>query len=143
MRFDFIEQHARTFPVRLMCSVLGVSASGYYAWRSSPDSARAIANWRLLQAVQRLHARHRLRYSSPRVHGFHGFFPRALAALMPACVRSEISERSSCATASRTCKEKIPYRIAVSIGLRRERKYAFLASNVPMTSGRWLTERPS
>ncbi len=28
MRFGFIEQHARTWPVRLMCRVLGVSASG-------------------------------------------------------------------------------------------------------------------
>ena len=68
MRFGFIEQHARTFPVRLMCRVLGVSASGYYAWRSRPESPRAMANRRLLQQVQRLHARHQGRYGSPRMH---------------------------------------------------------------------------
>ena len=68
MRFGFIEQHARTWPVRLMCRVLCVSASGYYAWRSRPESHRAIANRRLLQEVQRLHAQHQGRYGSPRMH---------------------------------------------------------------------------
>jgi putative transposase len=68
MRFGFIEQHARTWPVRLMCRVLRVSASGYYAWRSRPESHRAIANRRLLQEVHRLHAQHQGRYGSPRMH---------------------------------------------------------------------------
>lgn len=68
MRFRFIEQHARTYPVRLMCRVLQVSPSGYYAWRSRPESARAKANRRLLQEVQSLHARHQGRYGSPRMH---------------------------------------------------------------------------
>ena len=68
MRFVFIEQHARIYPVRLMCRVLGVSPSGYYAWRSRPESQRALANQRLLQEVRRLHARHHGRYGSPRMH---------------------------------------------------------------------------
>jgi transposase InsO family protein len=68
MRFGFIEQHARTFPVRLMCRVLGVSPSGYYAWRSRPESSRALADRRLLREVHRLHARHQGRYGSPRGH---------------------------------------------------------------------------
>ena len=68
MRFGFIEQHARTYPVRLMCRVLEVSPSGYYACRSRPESARAAANRSLLQDVQRLHSQHRGRYGSPRIH---------------------------------------------------------------------------
>jgi len=68
MKFRFIEQHARTYPVRLMCRVLQVSPSGYYAWRSRPESPRAIANRRLLQEVQRLHGQHHARYGSPRMH---------------------------------------------------------------------------
>ncbi|PVE20966.1 IS3 family transposase [Microvirga sp. KLBC 81] len=68
MRFGFIEQHARTFPVRLMCRVLKVSPSGYYAWRSRPESKRALANRRLLQDIQRLHGHHHGRYGSPRTH---------------------------------------------------------------------------
>ena len=68
MRFRFIEQHARTYPVRLMCRVLEVSPSGYYAWRSRPESARATANRSLLQDVHRLHSQHRGRYGCPRIY---------------------------------------------------------------------------
>ena len=31
MRFEFIREHSATWPIRLMCRVLQVSASGYYA----------------------------------------------------------------------------------------------------------------
>lgn len=68
MRFRFIEQHARAYPVRLMCRVLQVSPSGYYAWRSRPESRRALANRGLLQEVHRLHGQHQGRYGSPRMH---------------------------------------------------------------------------
>jgi len=68
VRFRFIEPHARTFPARFMCRVLQVSSSGYYAWRSRPESPRAIANRGLLPEVQRLHRQHHGRYGSPRIH---------------------------------------------------------------------------
>ena len=51
-----------------MCRVLGVSASGYYAWRSRPESTRAAANRQLLADVRRLQADHHGRYGSPRMH---------------------------------------------------------------------------
>lgn len=68
MSFQFIRDHAGRWPVRLMCRVLEVSASGYYAWRGRPDSARAVANRALLADVRRLHAEHHGRYGSPRMH---------------------------------------------------------------------------
>ena len=68
MRFRFIEQHARTWPVRLVCRVLQVSPSGYYGWRSRPESARSAADRHLLEDVRRIHAGHHGRYGSPRVH---------------------------------------------------------------------------
>ncbi|WP_425429081.1 IS3 family transposase [Azospirillum thermophilum] len=68
MRFRFIEDHRDEFPTRLMCSVLEVSASGYYAWRGRPESQRAAANRQLLVEVRRVHGHHHGRYGSPRVH---------------------------------------------------------------------------
>jgi len=68
MSFRFIRDHADRWPIRLMCRVLEVSASGYYAWRNRPDSARAVANRALLTDVRRLHAEHHGRYGSPRMH---------------------------------------------------------------------------
>ena len=68
MTFAFIEQHASTWPVRLMCRVLDVSHSGYYDWRSRPESARSASNRRLLDDVRRIHVGHQQRYGSPRVH---------------------------------------------------------------------------
>src|SRR5205823_14024810 len=68
MRFRFIEDHRDVFLVRMMCAVLEVSASGYYAWRERPESRRAAADRELLTEVRRVHANSRRRYGSPRVH---------------------------------------------------------------------------
>jgi transposase InsO family protein len=68
MRFRFVEDHRAVFPVRLMCSVLEVSASGYYAWRRRPESVRSAANRLLLEDIRRVHADSRRRYGSPRIH---------------------------------------------------------------------------
>jgi putative transposase len=67
MSFRFIRDHAGRWPIRLMCRVLEVSASGYYAWRNRPDSARVVANRALLTDVRRLHGEHHGRYGSPRM----------------------------------------------------------------------------
>ena len=68
MSFRFIRDHAVLWPIRLMRRVLKVPATGYYAWRNRPDSARAVANRALLIDVRRLHADHHGRYGSPRMH---------------------------------------------------------------------------
>lgn len=56
MIFQFIADHRHLFPVRLMCRVLGVSPSGFYAWRGRPPSQRTLANRQLLEHIKRLHA---------------------------------------------------------------------------------------
>ena len=59
--------HAREFEVKIMCHVLGVSESGYYAWRQRLPNARAEANVALLAHIRRVHQDSRQTYGSPRI----------------------------------------------------------------------------
>jgi putative transposase len=67
-RFRFVEQEKARFPVRTLCRVLGVSPSGYYAWRSRGPSARVLSDAALAAEIRRSHARSRGTYGAPRVH---------------------------------------------------------------------------
>ena len=60
--------HQDEFPVRRMCRVLGVSSSGYYAWRSRPASLRQGEAAILLTEIRRVHEHSRQTYGSPRIH---------------------------------------------------------------------------
>ena len=51
--FEFIEAHREAFPVRVMCALYEVSASGFYAWRSRPVSERAVEDDRVVQHIER------------------------------------------------------------------------------------------
>lgn len=68
MRFQFIEAHRDEFPVTRMCQVLGVSTSGYYAWRSRPVSARKMANQELVDQIKVIHVESYQTYGSPRIY---------------------------------------------------------------------------
>ena len=67
MRFAFIQQHAEEFPVDLMCEVLAVSRSGYYAWRDRPVSGQARRREQLVELIQAAHVGSRQIYGSPRI----------------------------------------------------------------------------
>jgi putative transposase len=68
MIFSLVKQQRDIWPVRLQCKVLGVSASGYYAWLKRQPSKRAVANQNLLGHIRRIHWDSHKRYGSPRVH---------------------------------------------------------------------------
>lgn len=67
MRFAFIRQHAARHAVRLLCRVLSVSPSGYYAWLSRPPSCRQADNLRLLGKIRHLFKASRQTYGSPSI----------------------------------------------------------------------------
>ena len=66
--FAFIEAEKACFPISFMCRHLGVSTSGYYAWRDRPLSARAVADAELAERITKIHAESRGTYGAPRIH---------------------------------------------------------------------------
>jgi putative transposase len=53
--------------VATCCRVLGLSKSGFYAWRDRPPSARAVANAALLEDIRRIHVASRETYGAPMI----------------------------------------------------------------------------
>ena len=54
--------------VTVMCAVMKVSLSGYYAWRKRPESARTRANQALGMLVKQAFEHSRKTYGSPRIY---------------------------------------------------------------------------
>ena len=67
MRFEFIRAEKARFPVRLMCRLLEVSRSGFYAWLKRRDSLE-LNDRRLLQLIREIFAQSRETYGSPRIY---------------------------------------------------------------------------
>jgi len=56
------------FPVRTLCRVLKVSASGFYAWHDRPPSPRALEDAVLTERIRRIHLASDGNYGSPNIH---------------------------------------------------------------------------
>jgi len=67
MRFAFVAEKAELGVARL-CRSLGVSRSGFYAWKLRPQSAHDIVDERLKARVHEAHRIGRRYYGSPRVY---------------------------------------------------------------------------
>lgn len=68
MKYAAIAAHQSEFSVSLMCRVLGVSRSGFYAWAEREPSGRAREDQRLLLEIRSIHRASQETYGSPRVH---------------------------------------------------------------------------
>jgi putative transposase len=55
-------------PVSLMCGLLGVSESGFWAWSKRPPSDRALHDAWLTERIRQVHEASSGRYGSPRIH---------------------------------------------------------------------------
>jgi putative transposase len=67
MRFKLIDVAKEDFPVQRLCTVLDVSPSGYFAWRSRPASPRQREDLVLLAHIRSSFALSRGTYGSPRM----------------------------------------------------------------------------
>jgi putative transposase len=101
------------FPIAAMARVLGVSASGYHAWRGRAPSARAVEDKMLLKKVRTVHATSRETYGSPRIHAElratgHRHGRKRIARLMRAAALTGASRRREGVTTTRRDKDARP-----------------------------------
>lgn len=68
MRCAAIERHSGLYALVMMCRLLEVKRSTYYAWRRRPESRRATEDRRLRLEIEVSHKASDRSYGSPRVH---------------------------------------------------------------------------
>jgi transposase InsO family protein len=84
MKYQFVAAYQAEHRLTRLCQTLGVSRSGYYAWRRRPASPRTRANARLVGQMQQLHRQTKERYGAVKLW-------RALLALGVACGRHRVA----------------------------------------------------
>jgi transposase InsO family protein len=67
-KYQFVAAHASEYPITLLCRVLGLARSGYYAWRVRSVSGREERDQQLTSQIQTIFTDSRRTYGSPRVH---------------------------------------------------------------------------
>jgi len=98
MKFRFIEKHQNKYSTGRICELLGVSRSGYYAWKKRKPSQRDQINQALIDHIRRIHKMSRKAYGSPRVY-------------------AQLKKQGY------TCNQKTVARLMRQEGLKGQRKY--------------------
>ena len=68
MKYQFVENNRHRYGVKLLCEVLQISRSGYYAARHRPPSEHRQRQAALTARIGVIHAASRETYGAPRVH---------------------------------------------------------------------------
>lgn len=68
MIFQFIEENRQQHKPTRLCTLFGVSKSGYYAWRNRPESAHRQYDKVLMIVIKELHQGYRRAYGAARLH---------------------------------------------------------------------------
>lgn len=70
MKYAFMAAHEQEFSVKQMSKGLGVSRSGYYAWKERRPSRRAQTDEAMLVDMRAIYEKSRKTYGSPRIHAY-------------------------------------------------------------------------
>jgi len=68
VKYAYMAARGSEYPLGLLCRVLGVSRSGYFAWSGRAESRRSEERRRLLGRIRAVHEASRKTYGSPRIH---------------------------------------------------------------------------
>jgi len=68
MKYAFIHEHRPQFSLSVLCRMLQVTCSGYYAWQQRPRSKRRQQDEQVLVHIRKIYEQSQGRYGSPRVH---------------------------------------------------------------------------
>jgi putative transposase len=68
MRYRFVAAERASYPVRLLCRIVGVAVSGFYAWLRRAPSRRRADDRRVSERIEEVFTSSRQTYGSPRIH---------------------------------------------------------------------------
>jgi transposase-like protein len=68
VRYQVVEEYRKEYPVSVLCETLGVSLSGYYAWKKRPISRHQREDQQLAEHIQEVYHSSRQVSGSPRIH---------------------------------------------------------------------------
>jgi transposase InsO family protein len=85
VKYAFIAANQGKHPVETMCTVLGVSPSGFYDWRNRGVSGRLLKRQSLLEEIKKIYNKYRGRYGAPRIF-------KELCAAGIACTKRTVEE---------------------------------------------------
>ena len=147
MKYACIHSHLGEFRLRLMCRVLGVSVSGFYAWTKRGPSERSKQDQSLLAEIEKSYRASRRNYGSPRVFkdlrewGFKVSEKRVARLMSEAGLRAKTSRRFEVTTNSAhdqpVAKNLLERRFSPSVAGGANRVWAADITYIPTREG-WL-----
>lgn len=69
MKFQFMKERSKEFPIGKMAEVLQVTVNGYYSYVRRKSSLKEETNTLLMSAIEKIYREGRSMYGSPRIHG--------------------------------------------------------------------------